>query len=141
MTTVIKDPWKTIGTLALWMHQTRCEKCKESNGPLESCPDYNYWTTYATQRMERRQSAIVGKFVSGKPTEITRLERRMKMGEKAKDLKDCLDGYIKGLIDNNLTLDQVNELYSRMMDLATINRRYKGSVCLKKDKKKKKRTS
>lgn len=122
--------------MAKWFHKDRCEKCDKVTGTLEQCPEKHHWTSYATTRLERRQKASVANFGFGKPREVTLLERRMKMGAQAKEVKDCLDQYIKGLIDNNLTLDQVSELYDKMMDLASMNRKYKNSVCPKKPKKK-----
>lgn len=86
-----KNLWKDAETLAQSMHQERCEECKKTNGILETCPKAEHWISYAKERMERRARASVGRFGFGKPRAVTLLERRMKMGTMAKEVKDCLE--------------------------------------------------
>lgn len=116
--------------LAEDMHSKRCKTCQGEKS-IDTCSDGQTFKAYAVRRLERRAKAIVGQFVKGKPPEVTKTERRMEMGSKAKDLRNELDHYIQSLIEDNLTLDQVAELYNKMMALATINRKFKKSVCKK----------
>ncbi len=117
-----------VYNLACRMHTQRCGTCGGTRA-IEECAEEQHWMDYAALRVERRVTAAKGKFVKGKPKELTRTERRMEMGDKAKELKMELDSFIKSLIEDNLTLEQVAVLYNKMMRLANVNSTFKKSVC------------
>ena len=114
--------------LAAQMHKTRCTTCGGSL-ELNKCSEAQHWLDYAERRCARRAKAIKGKFVKGKPKQLTNLERRMELGFQAKEVKDTLEAYMKGLVNDNLTMSQQKKLYDEMMKLISLNKKYKKTVC------------
>jgi hypothetical protein len=125
--------WPAEEKLAERMHQHRCEVCGGDLAMAE-CSSANLWREKAVKRIALREKRWKGKFIKGKPKAVTMVERRMEMGFKAKEVKESLEVYMKGLVDNDLTLAQVKDLYNQMSALISLNKKYKKTVCKKEEK-------